>query len=49
MMAEVNPAGVGRHPQGDTSIFEDICELQQLILTELEVKHSFFKRFDKKI
>lgn len=36
-----------RYQQGDTSIFEDIVELQEHILQELEVKHSFFKRFDK--
>ena len=37
----------GRFQQGDTSIFEDVCKLQELILMEMEIKQSFFKRYDE--
>ena len=35
--------------EGDSSIFDDICKLQQLILMESELKQTFFQRFDTMI
>ena len=34
---------------GDTTIFEDICKLQELIQMENELKQTFFRRFEEMI
>jgi len=31
-----------RFSVGDTTIFDDICDLQKLIQMEAELKHTFF-------
>ena len=34
---------------GDTTIFDDICKLQELIQMEAELKQTFFSRFEEMI
>ena len=42
-------ASFRRFTVGDSTIFDDICELQKLIQIETELKHTFYHRFDKMI
>ena len=49
MVEEVKTQSYRKFLVGDTTIFDDICELQKIIQMEAELKQTFYMRFDDMI